>query len=83
VREPSALGSNTAERRGKNSVRFAAKQSKSRRSAYGHFPPPGCFALICDVEDVELIPKAGVKTSLKADLARNPRQGARSTMRPG
>jgi hypothetical protein len=38
------LWADTAERSTKISVRFAAKQSKSRRSAFGHFPPPGCFA---------------------------------------
>jgi hypothetical protein len=33
------FGSNTAERRTKVSVRFAAKQRKSRRSAYGQIGP--------------------------------------------
>jgi hypothetical protein len=53
--------------------------SKAASPLAAHFSPPGCFTPICDVEDVEAIPKAAVKTSLKADLAR---QGAQSTMRP-
>src|SRR5215213_1943461 len=40
------FGPDTAEQRAKISVRFAAKQSKSRRSAFGHFPPLVCFAPI-------------------------------------
>ena len=53
------------------------KQSKADVPLTATSRRPAASAPICDVEDVEPIPKAAVKTSLKAELAQNPRGRAR------
>ena len=43
------------------SVRFARSRPESRPAAFGHFPPPGCFAPIP-------VAKAGISASPKRTL---------------